>query len=163
MDWGLPGELRYMQMFAVASLIIVPLACGALLWYGSPWLATRVSIETHATVADPAALDSSQLFAVGTSLLGLIVIILVLPDLANWAAFAIAARYVPGGGEQIDTSLQLQRWVFLQAGIARGVSLLARLVVGVVLLLGPGRVWRDLRGYAQRVHRNSAPDDEQAE
>lgn len=145
MDWGLPGETRYAQVSAMVSLVLVPLAWGLVLWFGSAWVANRVSIDVGGLQPDTVPLESSHVFAMGTALLGLVVIVQVLPELANWVAFAIAARYAPTGGEPIDTTLQLQRWLYQQAGIARGVSLLARLAVGIVFLLGPGRLWRGLR------------------
>jgi len=149
MDWGLPGEMRYGQAIAVVSLVVVPLVCGMVLWSASAWLADRACRDAAPTSGAP--LSRSQLFTIGTSLLGVVVVVEVLPELAQATAFAVALRYMPQTQtEPIDTGLQLQRWVYLQAGIARFISLLARFIIGVVLAVGPAAVWRGLREYAAR-------------
>jgi hypothetical protein len=159
MDWGEAGEMRYMQLFAVVALVLVPLLIAVPLWVKSAWLANRVSLDGQAGVTVTEPFGTSQLFSLGVSLLGLIVIVQVLPELAQWGAFVVAARFVPHVEEPIDTTLQLQRWVYLQAGIARGVSLVVRLAVGIVLLLGPARVWHKLTGYGRRYFSPVLRDD----
>jgi hypothetical protein len=167
MDWGLEGEIRYAQLLAIASMTIMPLLCGALLWHGSAWLANRVSMDAVSSVPEPVTasggVDSRWLFDVGVSLLGIVVIADVLPELANAVAFGVAAQFAPSTGEPIDTTLQFQRWLYQQAAIARIVSLVTRLAVGAVLLLGPRRVWREAIAWAHRVFRTSVPNDETQE
>jgi hypothetical protein len=162
LDWGEPGEFRRVQAMSVTSLVLVPLVCGALLWSASGWLARHAAGDLGSP--DGAVpLDAAQLFAVGMSILGLVVIVQVLPELAQAAAFAVAARWMPNQQESIDTSLQLERWVYQQAGIARLVSLVARLAVGLVLLLGPRYVWSLLKRFAGRTFGSSFAEDEPKE
>ena len=163
MDWGMPGEVRYAQILSVVSLTVTPLVCAVLLWFGSSWIAQRVSADAAAASSGPIAKDleltPASLFEVGVSLLGVIIIAAVLPEFANALAFAIAAHFVPSGQEPIDSTLQLERWVYLQSGVARFVSLLTRLAVGVILLLGPGRAWRGVRAAVGSVFPLRSPDE----
>jgi hypothetical protein len=162
MDWGMPGEVRYGQILSVVSLTVTPLILAALLWFGSSWVAQRLSIDATAASSRPINKDleltPASLFEVGVSLLGVVVIAAVLPEFANALAFAVAARFMPSAQEPIDSTLQLERWVYLQAGVARLVSLLTRLVVGFILLLGPGRVWRGVRTAVGSVFPLGSPD-----
>lgn len=161
LDWGEPGEFRQVQAMSVASLVIVPIIFGLLLWFGSEWLAGHAAAEGGAEAAAP--LDAAQLFALGTSLLGLVVVVQVLPEFAQAGTFAIAARFMPNPDEPMDGSFELQRWVYRQAGIARMVSLTARLTLGVVLLLGPKHVWRSIRQFADRTFGSRVPDEDREE
>ena len=149
LDWGEPGEFRQTQAISVASLVLVPVLFGLLLWVGSGWLARRATPSEGESVS--VSLDAGQLFALGTSLLGLAVIVLVLPEFAQAGAFAIALHLLGTLGEPMDSTFELQRWVYRQAGIARLISLTTRLALGMVLLLGPRYVGRLIRTFAERT------------
>jgi hypothetical protein len=157
-DWSPEPVVRSTQVVGLLSLTVFPFATGLVLSAFSDWVSRRVASTPPQASLSPMTVDPTVVHRIGVSLLGLWLVVQALPELVQAAALYISMMFARPPELPRDEATEYKIWTYAQAGNARFASLVARLLIGLALYAGPGRVAQATLGGLKRFFGPPIPE-----